>query len=235
MWDDQFEAFARHYRVIRYDARGFGRSSQPPEAYAHRRDLYALLKLLAIDSAYLIGLSGGGRIAIDFTLEHPAMVDALVAVGPGLSGFLWPEQPDPLAVEMRAAFERGDQARAVELSLQLWTDGRGRTPEQVNPAVRERIRAMTAHLFTLPDAEVPEEVLVPPAVGRLAEIRTPTLGIVGENDLEPIMQIVELLTTSIPGAKKVVIPDAGHHPNMEHPALFNQAVLEFLPRDAMTR
>jgi 3-oxoadipate enol-lactonase len=228
MWDDQFEAFARRYRVVRYDARGFGRSTQPTEPYAHHRDLYALLKLLGIDSAYLIGLSGGGGIAIDFTLEYPDMVDALVPVGPGLGGFAWPEQPHPLAVEGRAAFERGDLARAVELSLQLWTDGRGRSPEQVDPTVRERIRAMTAHLFTLPDLDELEEPLAPPAIGRLAEIRAPTLAIVGENDLEPILQIVDLLVSSIPGAKKVVIPDAGHHPNMEHPQLFNQAVLDFL-------
>jgi 3-oxoadipate enol-lactonase len=228
MWDDQFDLFARRYRVIRYDARGFGKSSLPPEPYAHHRDLYGLLKLLDVASAYLVGLSGGGQIATDFALEYPRMVDALVLVGPGLGGFEWPAEPDPLAVEMREAYERGDKDWAVELSLRFWTDGPARTPDQVNPAARERIRAMTAHLFALPDVEAPEEPLEPPAIGRLAAIRAPTLLVVGEHDVQSIQEIIALLESGIAGAKRVIIPDAAHHPNMEHPTLFNQAVLTFL-------
>src|SRR5687767_3862126 len=59
-WDDQFAAFAQRYRVIRYDARGFGRSSQPPAPFAHYEDLRGLMDALAVEHAYLMGCSGGG-------------------------------------------------------------------------------------------------------------------------------------------------------------------------------
>ena len=88
-WDDQFAVFAQRYRVIRYDQRGFGDSGliTKGESYSDRQDLYALMKFLGIESAYLMGVSGGGALAIDFTLEHPEMVDALIPVTAGVSGF----------------------------------------------------------------------------------------------------------------------------------------------------
>lgn len=68
-WDDQFPVFAQHYKVIRYDLRGFGSSGLITEPYAPSEDLYALLKFLGIEKTYLLGLSGSGSIAIDFTLS----------------------------------------------------------------------------------------------------------------------------------------------------------------------
>src|SRR5260370_9368489 len=84
-WDDQFTVFAQRYRVIRYDQRGFGDSGliTKGESYSDRQDLYALMKFLGIKSASMMGVSGGGALAIDFTLEHPEMVDALIPVTPG--------------------------------------------------------------------------------------------------------------------------------------------------------
>src|SRR5215472_5024966 len=87
MWDDQFHAFAEDYCVIRYDVRGFGKSELPPVPYADRQDLYDLLKCLGIEKTYLLGLSLGGIIAIDFTLDHPSMVDALILAGSPVPGF----------------------------------------------------------------------------------------------------------------------------------------------------
>jgi pimeloyl-ACP methyl ester carboxylesterase len=226
-WDEQFEVFARHYRVVRYDARGFGQSSKPPGPFAHYEDLHALLAFLEIERAYLMGCSGGGAAILDFALAYPGMADALILVGAGLSGYQFGDPP-PLALDLRAAFERGDLERAVELSLQLWTDGENRTPDQVNPAVRERIRAMSARLFARENVEAQQNMLEPPAAGRLAEVHTPTLAIVGDRDVRPIQEIADLIAVQVAGARKVIIPDAGHHPNMEHPDLFNQIVLSFL-------
>ncbi|TMF47254.1 MAG: alpha/beta fold hydrolase [Chloroflexi bacterium] len=66
MWDDQFAEFAQYYRVVRYDVRGFGRSELPQVPYADRQDLQALLTSLGIEKTYLLGLSLGGMIAIDY-------------------------------------------------------------------------------------------------------------------------------------------------------------------------
>ena len=87
MWDPQIEAFASRFKVVRYDLRGFGKSSMPEESFALRDDLLAVLKHLGIGKAALVGCSMGGATAIDFTLEHPEMVTALVPVGAGVSGW----------------------------------------------------------------------------------------------------------------------------------------------------
>lgn len=227
-WDHEFGSFAADYQVVRFDARGFGQSSQPAEPFAFYEDLRGLMDALEIERAVLMGCSGGGATIIDFALAHPDRAAALVLVGSALSGYPFPAEPPPLVLEMNAALERKDIAGAVELALRLWTDGEGRTPEQVNPAARERIREMQQQLFSKPSVEVEAHKLEPPAVGRLAELRAPTLVTVGANDLHFIRAIADQITAQAPNARKVVIPDSGHHPNIEHPALFEQILREFL-------
>src|SRR5713101_544743 len=77
MWNDQFETFPQHYRVIRFDLRGFGQSDLPvgQKPYSMRGDLRALLTFLGIDRANILGISMAGSIAIDFTLDSPDMVN----------------------------------------------------------------------------------------------------------------------------------------------------------------
>src|ERR1700694_5861724 len=86
-WDDQFLVFAQHFKVMRYNLRGFGSSGLIQGPYSQREDLYALLKFLGIEKTYLLGLSGSSSIALDFTLEHPEMVDSLISASCGLSGY----------------------------------------------------------------------------------------------------------------------------------------------------
>src|SRR5438552_3203312 len=88
-WDAQFGVFAQQYTVMRYDLRGWGDSAQEPAEplYSPRQDLLSLLDYLNIHTTYLLGLSGGGTIVLDFTLEHPDRVDALILVASGLSGY----------------------------------------------------------------------------------------------------------------------------------------------------
>ena len=235
LWDGQFDAFAQHFKVIRYDIRGFGASgmlSKGMEPYSMERDLHSLLQFLGIEKTYVLGLSLGGTLAIDFTLQYPEMVDALITVGSGLSGFEWGEPDQELMAKFAAmdeAFKSGDIARSVEISLQLWTDGPYRTPQQVDPQVRERVRAMTTHNYERGDAEdVQPQEMEPPAAGRLSEIHVPMLIIAGGQDTEAILKIADTLEKSIAGAKKVAIPGTAHHPNMEKPQEFNRAVIEFL-------
>ena len=201
------------------------------EPYSMERDLYSLLQYLGVEKAYVLGLSMGGALAIDFTLQYPEMVDALITVGAGLSGY---EEDDPEELKakfatMDEAFKSGDIARSVEISLQIWTDGPYRTPEQVDPQVRERVRAMTTRNFERgDDEEVRPQHMEPPAAGRLSEIHVPTLIIVGDQDVEIILKIADSLEKGIAGSKKVVIPGTAHHLNMEKPEVFNRVVIDFL-------
>ena len=233
-WDDQVAACSSHYQVIRYDARGFGQSTLPPVPFAYHEDLQALLQHLGIEHAYLMGCSGGGATIIDFAVAYPAMVDALILVGTGVSGYQPAGPPPPALLAMMEARQRGEIEQAVEFSLQALTDGPRRTPQQVNPVARERTRAMTARLFARPP--VPEaipQLLEPPAHSRLSTITAPTLVMIGAEDQAPLHEIADLVTAQITGAQKVIIPDAGHHPNVEQPALFHQIVQEFLSKIEM--
>ena len=206
------------------------------ESYSDREDLHALMRFLGIGSAYLMGVSGGGALAIDFTLEHPEMLDALIPVTAGVSGFRPSEEemqkhPDVVGLytSLEDAFEKHDIARAVEISLALWTDGPGRLGGQAEPSVRERVHEMTTRNWQRPDdeaqAENPPVPLEPPALRRLSEIGVPTLIILGEWDVpNPLDQ----LAAEIPGAKKVVMAQTAHHPFLEKPDEFNRIVLDFL-------
>jgi pimeloyl-ACP methyl ester carboxylesterase len=226
-WDDQIVPFAQHYQVIRYDARGFGQSSNPTDAFAHYEDLHGLLTSLGIEHAALMGCSGGGAASIDFALTYPHMTDALVLVGSALSGFPFPNDLPPLLLQLQEAMARNDLDAAIEFGLQLWTDG-PRRPEAVNQEARERTRGMMKQLWGRGQSQVESRSADPPAAGRLAELNTPTLAIVGAADNDFIQQIADEIAAQAPRARKVIIDDAGHHPNMEHPQEFNALVLEFL-------
>jgi 3-oxoadipate enol-lactonase len=226
-WDDQVAPFAEHYRVIRYDARGFGQSTSPTEPFAHYEDLRGLLAFLGIEHATLIGCSGGGAASIDFALTYPQMTDALILVGSALNGFPFPGDLPPLLLKIQEAMAGNDLDAAVEYGLQLWTDG-PRRPEAVDQDARERTRAMMTQLWGREQSQVESRSAEPPAAGRLAELHAPTLAIVGAADNAVIQEIADLMAAQAPHARKVVIDDAGHHPNMEHPEEFNALVLEFL-------
>ncbi len=228
MWDEQFHAFAQHYRVVRYDRRGFGNSKPAPGPFSHRRDLYELLRFLGIERAHLIGCSMGGGMMIDFCLEHPEMATSLVLVSSALGGYQFQgEMPQPLQ-ELFAALQAQDLHRAAGLAVRIWIDGPQRTPDQVDARIRERAREMS--LTALPNVFVNEEPLEPPAIERLHEIVAPPLVVVGELDDSSVKEIADLLAARIQRAQKVSIPGAAHLLNMEKPEEFNQQVLGFLRR-----
>jgi pimeloyl-ACP methyl ester carboxylesterase len=229
MWDDQMDAFAQNYFVIRYDIRGWGETASPPLTYSDHEDLYGLLNYLGIDQAALVGCSAGGKIALDFALTYPEMVTALVLVGSGLGGYEFTmEGMVERAETMRAAYERGELDQAVEISTTVWYDGLSRRSDQVNRQGRARVSELIHHTFSLPEDEGERQELTPPAAGRLSDIRARTLVILGEHDVPDVHAIGELLTKQIPNARHVKLADAAHMLNMEKPNAFNQMVLEFL-------
>ncbi|MCI0575581.1 MAG: alpha/beta fold hydrolase, partial [Chloroflexi bacterium] len=118
MWDDQFEAFAQHYQVIRYDLRGFGRSAMPTgESYTHHEDLKALLDHLGLARAHILGLSLGGGIAVNFALAYPEATQSLILVDTSvLGGFEWPEELGRWFARIHSAARDGD----MRLAKQHW-------------------------------------------------------------------------------------------------------------------
>ena len=232
MWDEQAPVFAREYRVIRYDMRGFGRSAPAEGAYAHNEDLRGLLDFLGVERASFVGCSMGGATVIEFALENPQMVEALVLVGSALGGFDF-DVGAARGVGRAGRRRRGGGPRtglgAGDQYVGRWPPTAG--PDAVDPAVRDLVREMNLIALQNEALEIGEErEPETPAVDRLGDIRSPVLILVGDHDRPRTLAAAERLEEEIPNARKVVIPGTAHLPNMERPKEFNRLVLEHLAR-----
>ncbi len=223
IWDDQFEEFARHHDVVRYDLRGYGRSDMPTEPYSDLRDLQYLLGELGIRRCALVGCASGAQLAVDFALAHGDVTDAVVAVAPGLSGYRWSDAGlDMLVEEVDRAVRSGDLGRAMDVELAVWA------PMGDEPAHDGRVAAIArenAHVLRMSDSllETP-----PSALARLGDIQAAMLVVVGDRDLGEIHAIADVLAAMVPGAQKRVIADADQLVNVRRPETFNRMVLDFL-------
>jgi 3-oxoadipate enol-lactonase len=228
MWDDQFTAFAAHYRVIRYDLRGFGLSlPATPAAFSHAEDLKGLLDYFNIERAHVLGLSLGGRIALDFSLMYPAFLDRLVLVDSALGGYRFSEEWLGL---MSSILQHGKNGGIVT-AKRLWLSHPLFAPIRSQAQSRQRFD----HIATSDPGwhwlnQGFEQSLSPPAAKRLQNVNAPTLVVVGEQDLPDFHAIAELLNEALPHAEKIDLMGVGHMANMEAPEQFNKIVLKFLER-----
>ena len=229
MWDPQAAELGKHFDVIAPDMRGYGKSDMPATSWSPIADVLALMDALRIrETPHLVGCSIGGGVAIDFALEHPDRVSKLVLVGSGVGGRPQDHKYDDLYTEVDAAEETKDIDVLNEAEMKLWLVGPGRTASQVDQRLRDLFLDMNRIGLNSDFASAPTQKLDPPAFGRLEEIKAPTLVIVGDEDLSEIQDTADLLVSKIPGARKAVIHDAAHLPNLEHPAKFNRLLLDFL-------
>ena len=228
MWEPQVRVMARQFDCITPDMRGFGQSELPPTKWSPVGDLLGLVDELALKPAHVIGCSMGGGLAIDFALEHPERISKLVLVGPGISGANFGEKYPELEADIMTAFRAGDNQRANELEMRLWLDGPGRPSGYVKEPLRSLFLDMNGLAYDNDFEAAPRDELDPPAIERLSEISAPVLVVVGDADAPMVFDAVELLMEKVPHARKAVIHDAAHLPNLEHPDEFNRIVLDFL-------
>ena len=227
MWDPQIPALAKHFEVIAYDVRGFGRSPLVPGRHTDQGDLYALLDALGIREAHLVGLSMGAEIVMAFALQYPAAVRSLVIVLGGISE----EHPAWLTEgfqAVQAATIAGDYAHAREL-LMNFSPMRSMAR---HPAAKRRMETIIdAHPWAQWLAKWPQhDWLDPPIVRRLGEIAAPTLVVSGDLDDPSFVAEADEVARAVAGAERVVIANAGHMVNMEAPSEFNEAVTGFVWR-----
>ena len=227
IWDGQVPEFARHYRVLRYDRRGYGKSTGYSDATADPEDLRILLDSLGIRSPLVLGLSSGAKAAINFAVTFPDRVKALVIYGlapiPGFTPM--PEGPTPVMVFRDIAQKYGlDSAGRALMAHQLSWVPPGRDD------LRDLLKALWSHYSgrDLLDPK-PESGRVPYAtLDQVARIQVPTLVISGDHDLPLFIQMGDTLVRRITGAKRVMITNGGHGAHFAQPAQFNAAVLQFL-------
>jgi pimeloyl-ACP methyl ester carboxylesterase len=217
-WDDVWPDLCKTYRVVRYDRRGYGRSPQAKAAYSQVDDIAAVMRAVGMDHAVIVGASGGGGIAIDFTLAHPKQVDRLVVIGPDVSGIPYSDHFVARLAEQQGRAAKGDLEGAIRGS---WVMARG---DDAN--VRRVVKLLSASPqdLTRQDLATPS----PPAAPRLGEIKVPTLVLVGEDDIADNQAKAGVVEYAVRGARRVVVPGAGHMLYMEQPAAFVRIVGRFI-------
>lgn len=228
-WDEQMAGFvAAGYCVIRYDQCGFGRTESQDATFSNRDDIHSLLDHVGVASTALVGLSRGGTIALDFALEHPERVNALVICATTPSGFDFAEpEMDAVWAEEERLEALEDWDAIVELETRIWLDGPGQSPDRVPAHIRDRMRADNRDNYRGQGRGQPRP-LDPPAVGRMAEVSVPTLIAWGNLDTATIAAGGDAMTAGIRGARRHVFPGTAHMLNLEHPEAFERLVLDFL-------
>ena len=230
-WNNEFEYYAQKYRVLRYDQRGYGKSEPVEGEYSHLGDLIALLEYLGIgEPLILMGCSMGGGLSIDYALENPGQVKALILLGSGPAGLDLNLPDPPLMYAAEEAYKAGDLNRAAELETHGWFDGVGRTPQQVDPQARNLAYEMDRLALGYASRGLGKRMpnTSTPAVQRLDGLKIPLLAIVGDEDIEYVKAAADYMETHIPQTRKVVMQDAAHLANMEYPAQFRAIVDAFL-------
>jgi pimeloyl-ACP methyl ester carboxylesterase len=228
MWEPQVATLALQFDVVRPDTRGFGKSPLPPAPWSPVGDLLALVDELALKPAHLVGCSMGGSTAIDFALDHPGRVSKLVLVGSGISGFGHRQEHEHLFAAAEAAAKAGDLAKLNEEEMYLWLDGPSRPRGYVKQPLRDLFLDMNKLALHSDFEKWPPRRADPPALERLSEITAPVLVVVGDRDVPTTLDAADMLMGSLPNARRAVIHDAAHLPNLEHPDEFNRLVVDFL-------
>ena len=222
VWDDVWPEFCKHFHAIRYDRPGYGRSPAASHWHYAADDLGAILHHLNLKHASIVGSSHGGEISIDFTLDHPEIVEQLVLVGAVVGGMPYSRHFLERGQALGQALEKGDTQGAIAAAIKdkyLTAPG--------SDAARKRMAAIlnaNPQDLTHPELELPDKAALP----RLGEIRIPTLLLVGDADIPDVHAHAGAIEAGIPRARRVVIHDVGHLMYLEKPSEFSRMVCEFL-------
>jgi pimeloyl-ACP methyl ester carboxylesterase len=219
MWAGQVAPFSRYFKLIIWDMRGHGRSASPDDQRQYSEaatvaDMAALLHAAGAESAIVGGLSLGGYMSLAFHLAHPMRTRALLIIDTG-PGFKNDEA------------RQGWNIRANKTAERLETEGLGRFAGSSAELREAQHRSASGLALAARGMLAQRDARV---INSLPDIKVPSLVVVGAND-EPFLKASDYMAAKIPGARKVVISDAGHAANIDQPETFNEAVLGFL-RDA---
>jgi 3-oxoadipate enol-lactonase len=218
LWEPVVPFLAERFRTIRTDLRFFGRSTGPNGPWSWHDDAIGVLDELGIERAALVGLSLGGKLALDIALTHPERLWAVVGVAPGLGG----HDGDAYTAEHEARFEAAeDKTQAMlEIDLEVWA------PLGADDRIRELWHA-TPDANPLPDGVEPLEPPGAPAKERLAELVVPTLVVTAAHDPAGFREIGPIVASAAPNARHVEL-DSDHYLTLREPELVAGVLLDFL-------
>jgi len=219
MWRPQLDALSARYQVVTWDIRGHGLSDSPADDAFYSEalslgDMAALLDAVGADGAHIGGLSLGGYLSLAFHVVHPERCRSLLLfdTGPGYRKDVARAQWNDMALGRARFFERSGLDR-----IDTRTDAHGGTHRSADGLARAARGILRQY-----DSRVMDS---------LPHIAVPVLVLVGADDA-PFVGPSEYMARKIPGAELVVLDDAGHEANLDQPAAFNAAVLDFLARNS---
>ena len=227
MWDAQVAALRDGYRVIRHDTRGYGLTVTDAVGFSNRADIAAVLDHVGEDRAHIVGLSRGGQIALDFTLEFPDRVTTLTVAAGGVGGYESPDEgPSDTWDAPDAMLTARNWEGLSEWEAAFWADGPGQAPDRV-PAVRAQVHEWVLANYRAEKEEGQPQPLDPPAEPRLGDLKVPLLVMYGTLDEPATSESMRHLAASVPGSQLEAFESA-HMINLEHPERFNQVLRGFL-------
>jgi len=220
-WEPQWPALAERHRVLRYDRRGYGRSSLPAFAYTDFDDLVAVLDAAGMSDVAVVASSGGGVRALQLAANRPDLVRGLVLLctdadllEPTASLRAFGDREDAL-------IEAGDLVGATELNVATWVGPEG------DEETRALVRAMQQRAFEVQVAA--EDVDRGPGPDtHLARITVPVTLVTGAHDVDYFTATADALAERLPDARRIALDWAGHLPNLERPAEITHLLLATL-------
>jgi 3-oxoadipate enol-lactonase len=229
MWYSLVPQLEQTHRVIRYDARGIGRSDVPAGPYSIELmadDAIAVLQAAGLGKAHVLGVSLGGIVAQEVALRHPDAVTSLIlgCTHPGGAETVW---PDPIVMEVLKSRADMPFDEAVRAAVQYAYS------DSCDPAVIEQDMKRRLDLPTSPvgyEGQLLGGLGYQGTLPRLKGLTVPALVFTGDADQMVPPENSATLAEAIPDSTTVVIPGAGHVVFTEQPVAVATAVREFLER-----
>ncbi len=231
MWRRQVEALATRFRVVAYDARGFGRSATPDgKPFRHCDDAAALCEHLGLARVVAVGHSIGAHQMLEFALSRPDLVSAWAGVcTSGLAGIPFPD--DIMAAF--AAIKTAAREKGIDAAKRIWISTGWFAPAREEPGVAREIDAILADYSGWHwTNENPVKSLEPPAAERLARLRVPALVVTGGRDLAYNDVVARTVLERVPSATALRLPKATHMANMEEFDAVTDAIAALAERAA---
>lgn len=229
MWDENVGAFAGAYRILRYDMRGHGLSSNPPAPYTAALladDAVALLDALRIDRVHFVGLSLGGIVGQHLGARYPNRLNSLSLCN------TMSQHSDLKSLDERMASVRaGGMSAVVDGTIERWfTSAFIRKSPDTIARVREMVLNTRVNGF-VGCASAVRDIW---QASMLSQISVPTLIVTGREDRTATVEVARAMQARVRNSELLIVPDAAHLSNIEQPSAFNAAVLGFLSRSALS-
>jgi 3-oxoadipate enol-lactonase len=213
IWSPLTRLLRDRYRVIRYDLRGFGRSSRPTGPFTRLDDLLAVLDHLDVARAAVAGHSGGGGTALGLALAAPGRVSGLILIAPGVHDYSWPPD-DRYFRDASRLIKAGDQDGLVRLGLRTWAAAG--PDEEITREFRGAISSWSAvREFERAD---------PPAFGRLGEVTAPAVMVIGGLEYPMVTTASATIADRIPGCETILLSRADHLLPLRCPARLTEVI-----------